>query len=162
MGFRNLITTTLLGNRLGLQKLSSAQLGTGAAGRNAEFMVGAEDVRKECSTADSTGTYLKAWGVSLITTGLSASDTPSYRLDPPIPGVEKVIVFGSTTIGTMSAKINVTCSTGGAEGIQTSNGSSFTVFGTSAGAVIKLIGITTALWATNATTGAGFTFSTST
>ncbi len=192
MGWQSYITTTLLGRRLGLQQLSTTNSGTGQSGRVPEFLVGAEDIRKEVTTGDSTATYLKAYAFSVIERchfagnkdGLTrtvlvvdawtnaggrclanvakVSDTPVYRLDPPIPGVTKCITFQSTTIGTLTAKINVTCSTGGGAGIQTSNGSSFTVFGTSAGAFIRLVGVTTALWATDATTGQGFTFSTST
>ena len=163
MSWANLITTTLFGRRFGLQSMSSAQTGTGQAGRVTEVLVGPEALRVAASTADSTGNYLPPYGVSLLTTGLSVDSTAVFRLDPPIPGVEKTIVWGSTTIGTMGSKIWVTSSTGGGAGIQTSAGSSFTCISSSAGAVLRLMGVTTALYAAiNGTTASGFTFSTTT
>ena len=160
MSYERLINTTLLGNRLGLQKLTSAIHGITAP---AEVLVGAEAVRGRASTADTTATGLAPFGVSLLTTGLSADTTSVFRLDPPVPGVEKTLVWGSTTVGTMGSKIFVTNSTGGGAGFQTSGGSSFTCVASSAGAVMRLMGVTTALWAViNGTTASGFTFTTST
>lgn len=163
MAYKTAITTSVFGNRLGLQALSTNASGTGLAGRTPEFLVGAEDIRKESTTNDSTATYLKAYGASLLTTGLSADATAIFRMDPPIPGVMKIITWGSTTIGTLSAKIFVTASTGGGAGFQTSGGSSFTCVASSAGAVLQLFGVTTGLWAVvNGSTGSGFTYTTST
>ena len=159
MSYERLNNTTLLVNRLGHQKLTSAIHGVT---KPAEVLVGAECVRALSSTADSTA-GVAPYGVSLLTTGLSADTTTVFRLDPPIPGVEKTIVWGSTTIGTMGSKIFVTNSTGGGAGFQTSGGSSFTCVASSAGAVLRLIGVTTALWAVvNGTTASGFTYTTST
>jgi hypothetical protein len=163
MSWASKITTSLFGSRLGLQTLTTNVTGTGQAGRTYDVLVGAEAVRSDASTADSTATYLKPYGVSLLTTGLSADTTAIFRLDPPIPGVEKTIVWGSTTVGTMGSKITVTNSTGGGAGLQTSAGSSFTCASSSAGAVLRLVGVTTALWAVvNGSTASGFTFTTST
>lgn len=163
MSWANLITTTLFGRRFGLQSMSSNQTGTGQAARVTDFLVGPEAVRQSATTADSTANYLPPYGISLLTTNLSADATAIFRLDPPIPGVEKTIVWGSTTIGTMSAKIFATVSTGGGAGLQTSAGSSFTCVASSAGAVLKLVGVTTALYAViNGSTASGFTFSTTT
>lgn len=159
MAWADKITTSLFGRRFGLQRLSSSVSG----GKEFDVLVGAEAVRVDSSTADSTGTYLKPYGVSLLTTGLSADATAIYRLDPPVPGIEKTIVWGSTTIGTMSAKIFVTVSTGGGAGLQTSGGSSFTCVASSAGAVLRLVGVSTSLYAvTNGATASGFTYTTST
>lgn len=163
MAWQNLITTTLFGRRLGLQSMSSAATGSGATGRVSEFITGAEDVRKGVTTADTTSTNLFAYGLSLLSTGLSADTTAIFRLDPPIPGVEKTLTWLSTTIGTMGSKIWVTISTGGGAGFQTSNGSSFTCVASSAGAVLRLMGVTTALYAViNGTTGSGFAYTTTT
>lgn len=163
MAYGNNISTTIFGRRMGLQTMSTTQTGTGAAGRQPEFIVGPEDIRKEVTTADSTATYLKPYGASVLSTGLSADATAVFRLDPPIPGVEKTIVWQSTTIGTMASKVFVTNSTGGGAGFQTSGGSSFTVVASSAGAVLKLLGLTTALWGVvNGTTASGFTYTTTT
>lgn len=163
MAYGNTITTTIFGRRLGLQTMTTNQTGAGLAGRQPEFLVGAEGVRTEVTTADSTATSLKAWGASVLSTALSADATAIFRLDPPIPGVEKTLVWLSTTIGTMSAKIFATISTGGGAGFMTSAGSSFTCVASSAGAVLKLVGLTTALYGViSGTTAAGFTYSTST
>jgi hypothetical protein len=163
MAYANTIKTTIMGRRLGLAEMSTNQTGTAVAGRTPEFLVGAEGVRAEVTTADTTATALKAWGNTVLSTGLSADATAIYRLDPPIPGVEKTIVWLSTTIGTMSAKVFVTNSTGGGAGFQTSGGSSFTCVASSAGAVLKLIGLTTALWGVvNGTTASGFSYTTTT
>ena len=163
MPYGNSINTTIFGRRMGLQVMSTNQTGTGLAGRQPEFLVGPEDIRKEVTTGDSTATSLKAWGNTVLSTNLSADATAIFRLDPPIPGVEKTIAWMSTTIGTLSAKIFVTNSTGGGAGFQTSGGSSFTCVASSAGAVLKLIGLTTALWGViSGTTASGFTYTTST
>ncbi len=163
MPYQTFITTTLFGRRFGLQTMTTNQSGAGLAGRQPEFLVGPEDIRKEVTTADSTATSLKAWGNSVLSTGLSADATAVFRLDPPIPGVEKTIVWLSTTIGTMSAKIFATISTGNGGGFQTSGGSSFSCVASSAGAVLRLIGLTTSLYGVvNGTTASGFTFSTTT
>lgn len=159
MAYETNATTSLLGRRLGLQTMSTTQTGTGVAGRRPEFVVGAEDIRKEVTTADTTATNLKPYGMTVLSTGLSADATAVFAMDPPIPGVEKTIVWRSTTIGTMASKIFVT----GSANLQTSGGSSFTCVASSAGAVLRLIGLTTSLWGVvNGTTGAGFTYTTST
>lgn len=163
MAYGNSILTTLFGRRLGLQALTTAQTGTGQAGRVPEFLVGSEDIRKEV-VSDTTGTYLKAWGASLLSTAnITGGTTGVFRLDPPIPGVEKTIVWQSTGAAAASVKTFVTASTGGAEVFQTTSGSTFTVIASSVGAVLRLMGMTTAIWAVvSGTTGSGFTLSTTT
>lgn len=163
MAWAEKITTSIFGRRLGLQLLTSSVTGSGASGRTADVLVGAEAIRVDCSTADSTATYLKPYGVSLLSTGLSADTTPVFRLDPPIPGVEKTIVWNSTTINTMGSKIWVTVSTGGGAAIQTSAGSSFTCVASSVGGTLRLMGVSTSLYAAMAgVTAAGFSYTTTT
>lgn len=163
MAYGNSILTTLFGRRLGLQSITTAQSGTGQAGRVPEFLVGAEDIRKEV-VSDTTGTQLKAWGLSALSTAnITGGTTGVFRLDPPIPGVEKTIVWQSTSAAATSVKTFVTASTGGAEVFQSTAGSSFTVIASSVGAVLRLMGVTTAIWAVIAgSTGSGFTLSTTT
>lgn len=163
MAYGSNIITSLFGRRLGLQAMSTTQTGTGQAGRVPEFIVGAEDIRKDV-TSDTTGTYLKAYGVSyLSTTNITGGTTGVFRLDPPIPGVEKTIVWGSTGAAATSVKTFVTASTGGAEVFQSTAGSTFTVIASSVGSVLCLMGVTTGIWAVlQGTTGAGFTLTTST
>jgi len=163
MAYQDKITTTIFGRRLGLQQLSSSQSGTGVAGRLPDLLVGAEAVRGAATTNDSTASSMTPYGVSYLTTGLSADATAVFRLDPPIPGVEKTIVWASTTVGTMGSKIFATISTGGGAGFQTSNGSSFTCVASSNGNVLRLMGVTTGLYAViNGTTASGFAFPTTT
>lgn len=154
------LVTTLFGRRLGIAGMSTNQTG---GLLQADFLVGAEDVQKLSSTADTTTNGLRAFGVSLLTTGLSVDTTSVFRLDPPIPGVEKTIVWGSTTVGTMGSKIFVTISTGNGGGFQTSNGSSFSCVASSNGNVLRLMGLTTAIYAVvNGSTGSGFGYTTTT
>jgi hypothetical protein len=161
MAYNARILTSIYGRRMGLQNMSSAQ--TGATGFR-EFLVGPEDIRKEVTTADSTGTYLKSHGVSYLSSALSAvGTTVVFRLEPPIPGVEKTIVFGSTGAAAMSEKIFVTCSTGGGEVIQSSAGSTATVMASSVGLTVRLMGVTTGIWSLlSPTTAAGLALTTST
>lgn len=162
MAFNNSITTMIFGRRMGLQSMSSNVSGTIQSGRQMEFLTGPDALRVEASTVESTATTLRPFGISLLSTGLSADTTAVFRLDPPIPGVEKTLTWYSTTIGTMGSKIFVTGSTG-AINMQTSGGSSFTCVASSAGAVLRMVGITSTLWGViNGTTAAGFSYTTST
>jgi hypothetical protein len=139
MAWKDKITTTLLGSRLGLQTLSTVQSG----GRTpAEFVVGAEAVRALNSTADTTAANLLAWGQSVLTTAASSG---VYTLDPPIPGVTKTLVFNSSA--TSASPIYV--KTANSETFASSVMSSGTVLSSSANAISTLVltGISTAVWA---------------
>lgn len=91
MAFKDKYTTSVHGRRLGLQAMSSVETGSGN-GKH-DFIVGAEDVRVDHSTADTTATNLKPFGVSVLTTAVSSG---VYTIDPPIPGVMKTLVFDTT------------------------------------------------------------------
>jgi hypothetical protein len=135
MAWYDKITTSLYGRRLGLQRLSSAQ-----DARKNEVLVGAEAFRSYATTGDSTGTNLAPYGVSLLTT---VSSSCVFVLDPPLPGVHKTLVFGSTGGGAMYVK------TANSETIVSTLGSSFTTLKSTAGngGTVSLMGITTAIWA---------------
>ncbi len=157
MPYNSAILTSIYGRRVGLQTLSSGQ--TGGSRGPQEFLVGPAAFREEVTTADTTAINLQAHGITRLSSGLSADTTAVFSIDPPIPGVGKTVVWGSTTIGTMGSKIFLKTGVN----MQTSNGSSFTVVASSAGAVLNLTGVTTALWAVvNGSTGSGFTYTTST
>jgi hypothetical protein len=66
-----------------------------------------------------------------------------FTLDPPIPGVHKTLVFGSTGGGTMYVK------TANNETIVSTLGSSFTTLKSTVGngGTVVLQGVTTAIWA---------------
>lgn len=145
MSFDNQITTSVHGRRLGLQALSTAQTG----GKAFDAIVGPEAVRMGTSTAESTGTNLAAYGVSVMA-GTSAGSSSVYVLDPPVPGIEKKLVFASTSI-TLYLK------TANSETFLSTLGSSFTTLKSSqnAGVSVNLVGLTTAVWAVLGTLSTG-------
>lgn len=137
MAFGNLINTSLFGRRFGLQNATTNQ--TGGTRGAADLLVGPEALRSGVSTAESTGTNLAGWGVS-VCPGTSAASSAVYTLDPPIPGVKKTI-FGGVTNGPVYVK------TANSETIQSTVGSSFTTVKVSSfGGMFELMGLTTAVW----------------
>lgn len=159
MAYNSDIQTSIRGRRLGLQQVSSAASG-GAHGKR-EFLVGPDDFRVGVTTSESTGTNLKAFGISYIS-GTSAASSSVFTLDPPIPGVEKTLYFSST------GNINCYVKTANSETIHSTQGSSHTTIQSTVGGVLKLIGITTGVWGgLNLTSGTssqsgGFALTTST
>ena len=137
MAFNDKITTSLRGRRFGLQAMTSAI--TGGSRGTQEFLVGPEDLRVNVTTAASTGTNLRPYGVSILP-GTSAGSSSVYVLDPPIPGVRKTIV-GTTANGPFIIK------TANSETIHTTVGTSFTTVEISSiGGGFTLMGLTTAVW----------------
>lgn len=132
------VNTSIFGNRLGLQILTSGVSGSARGGAAPDVVVGPEDVKLGVTTAETTSTNLAAYGVSYLT---SAASSGVYTLDPPIPGVRKVVVFG-TTGATIYVK------TANSETFVSTLGTSFTVAKSTqnAMATLNLIGLTTALW----------------
>lgn len=136
MAYNSNILTSIYGRRLGLQRLTTAQSGGQA---NANFLVGPDDFRVEVTTAQTTSTNLRPFGLSVLP-GTSAGSSAVYTIDPPIPGVRKIIV-GSTDNGPTLLK------TANSETITTTMGSSFTTVEISSlGGSFELIGLTTARW----------------
>lgn len=135
MAYFNKYVTSLYGRRLGIQRMTTAISGISKA---AEFLVGPEAVKMGV-VAETTGTNLAPYGVSKVA-GSSASSSSVFTLDPPIPGVEKTIWFPST------GDKNCYVKTANSEVFQSTIGSSFTVIQSTAGGVLKLIGLTTAIW----------------
>ena len=87
MAHENKITTSLHGRRLGLEQQSSAESG-GSRGTK-EYLVGAEALRSEATTAETTSNNLNPYGVSHLNSS-SAGSSQVYTLDPPVPGVPKI------------------------------------------------------------------------
>lgn len=129
--------TSMFGRRMGLQRLSSSE--TGGTG-GIETIVGPEAVRMGVTTAESTGTNVKAYGVSFLP-GTSAASSSVYVLDPPIPGVRKTVIFSSGTTPQYLRTAN-------AETFRTSADSTIAtvLLSTLTGATVDLIGLTTAIW----------------
>ena len=135
------ITTSLYGRRLGLQAMSSAQSG-GASGVT-EMLVGPNGFREIVSTSPSTATSEPCYGVSLLK-GTSVASTPVFTLDPPIPGIYKTIVFGSTDSALYIKTKNSEPIMGTSLG---NTGAGYaTVCRSSGGGVVALVGVTTGLW----------------
>lgn len=158
MAWNNNILTSLFGRRLGLDRMTTAESG---AARASEFLVGPDDFRVGVTTAESTGTDVKAHGFSNLP-GTSAASSAVYTIEPPIPGVRK-IVAGGTANGPVFLK------TKNNETIVTTLGSSFTTVKVSSlGGAFELVGLTTSQWlGMNLTSGtssnaSGFALTTST
>ncbi len=152
MPYGNNILTSIYGRRLGLQGFAPAQSGAAIA---AEFVVGPDDIRLGLTKNESTAASMAPAGISVLV-GTSAASTPVYTLAPPIPGVRKIVVFGST-----DSAIYAKAAAGSA--IQgTSLGATVcTAIRSSGGGAIELMGITTASYATlnvssTAVNGLGF------
>ena len=137
MAYQNSINTSLYGRRFGLQNMSTAQHGGLLP---VDLLVGPEALREAVTTAEATGTAVKAYGVSFLP-GTSAASSSVYVLDPPIPGVRKTVVFSSgTTPQDLKTKNGETFRTTADSTIATVISSTLT------GAVAELIGLTTAMW----------------
>lgn len=146
------ILTSVKGRRLGLQRLTTAQSG-GTRG-NHEFLVGPDDFRVGNSTASTTSTNLKPFGVHLLAAS-SVGSSQVYTLDPPIPGVR--VTIHNSTDATAYIKMQ------GAETIKSSVGSTQTVIALpAAGHSIELTAVTSALWVTRAATASGINLTNST
>lgn len=152
MPYNSKVLTSIHGRRLGLQRLTTAESG-GSYGTR-EFLVGPEDMRAGVSTAAVDSDTLPAYGVSRLSA--SAGSSAVYTLDPPIPGVMKVIEISANTS-------SIYVDTKNAETITSTAGSSHTTYKSTGGAfgVITLMGVTTAVWA-EVYAGTSFTRTTST
>lgn len=157
MPYGNRIRTSIHGRRLGLQRMTTGETGGQAT---AEFLVGPEDTRVAVTTAETTSTNLRPFGVS-VCPGTSAASSAVYTLEPPIPGVRKVIQ-GGTANGPVYIK------TANNETITSTLGSSHTtVKVSSVGGAFELMGLTTSVWLGYITSGtssnaSGFGLTTST
>jgi len=149
MSYNSQILTGIYGRRFGLIPLTSGQHGAATAlSKGADLLAGPEDIRRGVTTAETTGTDVPAWGVSFLN-GTSAASSSVYVLEPPIPGVQKTVVFSS-------ANTPVYLRTKNAETFRTSADSTIAtvILSTLTGCVVDLIGLTTAMWGlrTNGTT----------
>jgi len=140
MSWANKITTTLFGSRFGLQSASSNITGAARGGNAPDFIAGPEDIRMGVTTAETTATNLAAYGVSYLT-NTSAGSSQVFTLDPPIPGVRKTIIFG-TTVNTQYVK------TANSETFISTLGTSMTVAKSTQLCIgaLNMIGLTTAQW----------------
>jgi hypothetical protein len=137
MSYGDKVLTSIHGRRLGLQQVTSGVMGTS---KKADLLVGAEALRAGVTTAETTAINLAAWGVSRLTTAVSSG---VYTLDPPIPGVEKTIIFDTTGTNPIYVK------TADGEYIHTTQGTTYTTISSSQGArsALCMIGVSTSEYA---------------
>jgi hypothetical protein len=137
--YGNKILTSLYGRRLGLQAPSSAETGVSKA---LDILVGPDAYREPQSTAETTSGVVGPTGNTILV-GTSAASTPVYTLAPPIPGVRKTIIFGSTD-SAIYLKMTAGCSIAGTSLASTGA----TAIRSSGGGAVELIGQTSALYNT--------------
>jgi hypothetical protein len=90
MAWNSNIINSLFGRRFGLMFLSTDIHGISKVG---EVLVGPEALRFYHSTAETTAANIVPYGHSYLS---SAASSGVYTLDPPIPGVEKTLTFGTS------------------------------------------------------------------
>ncbi len=143
MSYNANIITSVKGRRLGLTQLSSGQTG----GRKVDLLYGPEALRLGVTTNESTGTNLPPYGVSFLN-GTSAASSAVYTIEPPIPGVRKIIQIGTTANGPIYLK------TANSETFSSTLGTSFTTIKSSAGGFYELVPLSTSVWGlSNVTSG---------
>lgn len=135
----NKIITSIYGRRVGLRRIETAESGALVP---VEFLVGQDliGVQDVLSTAPSTAINEPPTGVSVLI-GTSAASTPVYTLSPPIPGLTKKIVFGST-----DSAIYLKMASGVAIAGTSLATTGATVIRSSGGGAMQLLGLTTALY----------------
>ena len=138
--YGNSVLTSVHGRRLGLQAMSSGESG-GSKGA-LELLVGPDAFREPRTTNETTATAINAVGNTVLV-GTSAASTPVFTLAPPIPGVRKTIIFGSTD-SALYLKMSSGCAIAGTSLASTG----CTAIRSSGGGAVELIGQTTALYNT--------------
>lgn len=152
MPYGNNILTSIYGRRLGLIPLSTGQSGAAVP---IEVLAGPDDFRLGITTNETTAAAMNPAGISLLT-GTSAASTPVFTLAPPIPGVKKIVIMGST-----DSAIYVKCATGVAIAGTSLGTTGACAIRSSGGGLMELQGVTTALHYANgisstAVNGLGF------
>ncbi len=142
------------GRNLGIQSMFPGQSGAATAnGPKYDFLTGPDDMRRELTTANSTAVNIKATGIAALN-GTSAASSSVYTLDPPIPGIRKIISLASTANGPVYIK------TQNGEFFNTTAGTTNPVVKITAG-VLDLVGLSTAVWGV-LSGSVGYTFSATT
>ena len=143
-------TVSIHGKSIGIQYMSSGQ--TGSTLSRHVFTIPGDGIRVGVSTAETTSQNLHAFGVSVLTTGTSRV----FTLNPPIPGVRKVIVS--------SCASGAHVKTRNGETIECTHGSSNNTILFTSYAFVELLGLTTARWlaVSMPLTSASFNLTTST
>ena len=145
--------TSIYGNRVGLSRLTTSQFGSTVgpqatpAGRVSPDLLVGPAIRRNFSTAETSGTSLQFHGLSYITTALVAATTNTmYTLDRPQAGVKKYLVWGSTN--TATNEVSVWASSDASITIQSSQSTTGCVMRSTQNfvGVVELMGISSAAW----------------
>lgn len=127
---RNSIITSLYGRRIGLDVN--------------EFLVGPKAHKTQIEDlTTSTGTAVVNYGTARVMTSGSTQGPVQYNLEAPAPGVEKILIMGSSSTGSHQ----FLSTPAGASIKHSSAGTTVGVVNLLApGAVVRLLGVTTAAW----------------
>mgnify|MGYP001585908720 CR=1 FL=1 len=132
---RSALLTTVFGRRLGLSP--------------AEFLGGAKDIQVQVQDLNtgSSAIAVPPYGISRITCSGSTQGPVQYLLDAPVPGVYKTLMLGGTAGATSTGSYQFLSTAAGAAILISSLGSTSGVVNLKdAGAMVKLVGLTTNLW----------------
>lgn len=123
---RSAIMTSLFGRRLGFD--------------NNEFLVGQKDIRTAVEDLSTTAaTSALPYGHTRVLTS-GSSQTGTYTLQAPVPGVRKTLSLNSTSTGTMQFTAT------NAAFLSGSGTSEAVISLITKGAFVELLGVTTAYW----------------
>tara|TARA_R110000868_G_scaffold237996_1_gene492570 strand:+ start:455 stop:973 length:519 start_codon:yes stop_codon:yes gene_type:complete len=145
--------TSIFGNRIGLQRVTTSQFGSTVgpqatpAGRVSPDLLVGPSIRRNFTTAETSGTSLAFSGLSYITTASVAATTQTmYTLDRPQAGVKKYLVWASTN--TVTNEVSVWASSDASIAIHSTQGTTMCVMRSTANfvGVTELMGISSAIW----------------
>ena len=148
MAWGQFIQTSIFGRRFGLQSVTTNISGSAVSGRTFDLLLGPEALKQYVSSSETTSTNLPPYGVSILTTGAGGSTCTLYKLDPPIPGVEKTIVIVSTN--TATNMVYVQTSTAATICFTSTAGSTLCTISSSGGSqtAFKMVGVNSTQWGT--------------
>ena len=132
---RSALLTSIFGRRLGLSP--------------AEFLGGPKDIQVQVQDINtgSSGTAIPAYGITRVTCSGSTQGPVQYLLDAPVPGVYKTLMLGGTAGATSTGSYQFLSSAAGAAILISSLGTTAGVVNLKdAGAMVRLVGLTTNLW----------------
>lgn len=127
---RRQVLTSMYGRRAGLS--------------NDEFFVGVKDIKQTIEEISTTvPTTVLAYGMTRITVTGSSQGPVQHNLPAPIPGVEKILALGTTSTGSHQ----FLSTPNGASVLCGSDGTTKSLVNlVGQGGVVKLIGVSTAIW----------------
>lgn len=132
LDLRKRVRESIWGRKLFLYTPSSAI--SGSTRKPQDLLAGPVAFQQETDTAGTTSLNFNAFGLSVISTESSGVHT----LNPPIPGVEKVIYSSGGATGFVKTRNDET--------LESSRGTTFTVMRFVGAGYVRLMGLTTGRW----------------